>query len=199
MVDLINTRFSGMIVRLRGPANRFSGFLSSHTDTPKTSGAVWQGSQRAAGLATPQPNPPRRRRRNRRKAQSRMTRRKSAEPAETLTDKAGESMRTNAKCGLPETNRSDRLVFMHQPNRRAVQEDDAEAWDQARTRTITRTSTQKRSGLFKYTLSGFFVCVVAVCHAAEKPPVIPVGLDAYRMWERWPYQRIGARAYMRRT
>src|SRR5579859_4332105 len=31
------------------------------------------------------------------------------------------------------------------------------------------------------------------------PPVIPVGLDAYRMWERWPYQRIGARAYMRST
>ncbi len=32
-----------------------------------------------------------------------------------------------------------------------------------------------------------------------EPPTIPVGLDAYRMWERWPYQRIGARAYMRST
>src|SRR5437870_2469822 len=31
------------------------------------------------------------------------------------------------------------------------------------------------------------------------PPMIPVGLDAYLMWERWPYQRIGARAYMRST
>ncbi|MCA1574192.1 MAG: DUF2961 domain-containing protein, partial [Acidobacteria bacterium] len=31
------------------------------------------------------------------------------------------------------------------------------------------------------------------------PPVIPVGLDSYLMWERWPYQRIGARAYMRST
>lgn len=30
-------------------------------------------------------------------------------------------------------------------------------------------------------------------------PVIPVGVDAYRMWEGWPYQRIGARAYMRST
>jgi len=30
-------------------------------------------------------------------------------------------------------------------------------------------------------------------------PVIPVGLDAYRMWDRWCYQRIGARAYMRST
>ena len=34
---------------------------------------------------------------------------------------------------------------------------------------------------------------------AEEPPVIPVGLDAFRHWERWPYQRIGARAYMRST
>ncbi|MCI0537987.1 MAG: DUF2961 domain-containing protein [Verrucomicrobiales bacterium] len=34
---------------------------------------------------------------------------------------------------------------------------------------------------------------------ASEPPVIPVGLDAYRQWERWPYQRIGARAYMRST
>lgn len=35
--------------------------------------------------------------------------------------------------------------------------------------------------------------------AADSPPVIPVGLDAYRMWEKWPYHRIGARAYMRST
>lgn len=34
---------------------------------------------------------------------------------------------------------------------------------------------------------------------AQGPPVIPVGLDAYRMWDRWPQQRIGARAYMRST
>jgi hypothetical protein len=34
---------------------------------------------------------------------------------------------------------------------------------------------------------------------AADPPLIPVGLDAYRMWDRWPYQRIGERAYMRST
>jgi hypothetical protein len=28
---------------------------------------------------------------------------------------------------------------------------------------------------------------------------IPVGLDAYRQWNRWPYHRIGVRAYMRST
>src|ERR1700737_680111 len=31
------------------------------------------------------------------------------------------------------------------------------------------------------------------------PPMIPVGLDALRMWERWPYLRIGGRTYMRST
>src|SRR3954452_18584406 len=34
---------------------------------------------------------------------------------------------------------------------------------------------------------------------ADEPPVVPVGLDAYRMWDRWPQQRIGVRAYMRST
>jgi hypothetical protein len=33
----------------------------------------------------------------------------------------------------------------------------------------------------------------------DEPPMIPIGLDSYLMWERWPYQRIGARAYMRST
>jgi hypothetical protein len=35
----------------------------------------------------------------------------------------------------------------------------------------------------------------------EPPPqqAIPIGLDAYRQWERWPEQRIGMRAYMRST
>lgn len=30
-------------------------------------------------------------------------------------------------------------------------------------------------------------------------PIIPVGLDAYRMWDLWPNQRIGVRSYMRST
>ena len=42
------------------------------------------------------------------------------------------------------------------------------------------------------------VSLVANVNAAESP-VIPIGLDAYRQWEKWPYQRIGARAYMRST
>src|SRR6266852_2100542 len=34
---------------------------------------------------------------------------------------------------------------------------------------------------------------------AGEPPGSPVGLDAYRHWDRWAYQRIGARTYMRST
>ena len=34
---------------------------------------------------------------------------------------------------------------------------------------------------------------------AALPAQIPIGLDAYRLWNLWPYQRIGLRAYMRST
>ena len=37
----------------------------------------------------------------------------------------------------------------------------------------------------------------AAAHAQQPP--IPVGLDAYLHWDRWPQQRIGMRAYMRST
>src|SRR5688572_9140196 len=30
-------------------------------------------------------------------------------------------------------------------------------------------------------------------------PRLPIGLDAYRMWDQWPLQRLGSRAYMRST
>ena len=40
------------------------------------------------------------------------------------------------------------------------------------------------------------LCTLA---GAAEPAPIPVGLDAYRLWDRWPQQRIGARAYMRST
>jgi hypothetical protein len=43
-----------------------------------------------------------------------------------------------------------------------------------------------------------WLCCLAASASAQ-PPAIPVGPDAYRLWERWPYQRIGARAYMRST
>jgi hypothetical protein len=49
--------------------------------------------------------------------------------------------------------------------------------------------------------TGLLACLlVAISSSASaQAPVVPVGLDAYRMWDRWPYQRIGVRAYMRST
>ena len=44
--------------------------------------------------------------------------------------------------------------------------------------------------------TGLLACLLL---GTAAPAQIPVGLDAYRMWDRWPYQRIGVRAYMRST
>ena len=41
--------------------------------------------------------------------------------------------------------------------------------------------------------------LLAVSAIAADPAVIPVGLDAYRLWDHWADQRIGVRAYMRST
>jgi len=41
--------------------------------------------------------------------------------------------------------------------------------------------------------------VATASAVAGEPPLIPVGADAYTMWERWAYQRVGERAYMRST
>ncbi len=53
-------------------------------------------------------------------------------------------------------------------------------------------------------LAVLHLCAAAIMTAAEPSPVAdlpvtPIGLDAYRQWERWPYQRIGVRAYLRST
>src|SRR2546430_2236063 len=61
------------------------------------------------------------------------------------------------------------------------------------------TPTKRNPWLHRGALSFSFLIAIAIGHAAEKPPVIPTGLDAYRLWDRWPYQRVGVRAYMRST
>jgi hypothetical protein len=55
------------------------------------------------------------------------------------------------------------------------------------------------SSLFLATVAIAGVAVNAIAASADEPPLLPIGADAYRMWERWPYQRIGERAYMRST
>src|SRR5829696_3416089 len=58
-----------------------------------------------------------------------------------------------------------------------------------------------RSLAFLLLIASAAACLFAQSPATrpEEPPVIPVALDAYRQWEKWPQQRIGARAYMRST
>jgi hypothetical protein len=41
--------------------------------------------------------------------------------------------------------------------------------------------------------------LIASVAVAAEPPAIPIGADAYRMWDRWPYQHVGERAYLRST
>src|SRR6187200_3488139 len=48
-------------------------------------------------------------------------------------------------------------------------------------------------------LPALLVLILLSHSFAAEPPVIPVGIDAYRQWEKWPLQRIGQRTYMRST
>jgi hypothetical protein len=50
-----------------------------------------------------------------------------------------------------------------------------------------------------FILAGLLVLLPGLKLPADEPPVLPVGGDAYRMWDHWPDQRIGQRAYMRST
>src|SRR5580704_14977984 len=51
----------------------------------------------------------------------------------------------------------------------------------------------------RWTFPALFLCLASGIAGAGEPPTIPVGLDAYRQWDRRPLQRIGMRAYMRST
>src|SRR5471032_1383427 len=57
--------------------------------------------------------------------------------------------------------------------------------------------TPARGGGFLVTLA--FATFALFPIRAQEPPVIPVGLDCYRLWDHWADQRIGQRAYMRST
>ena len=57
---------------------------------------------------------------------------------------------------------------------------------------------QSRQAIVRYALSVIFLCLGVVAmppsSAAKnspEPPMIPIGLDAYKMWDRWAYPRIG--------
>ncbi|MGC8638390.1 MAG: hypothetical protein ACP5XB_00765 [Isosphaeraceae bacterium] len=56
--------------------------------------------------------------------------------------------------------------------------------------------------MFTVSIAVAGVCLLALaCHGetrAQGMPVVPIGLDAIRQWERWPVLRIGATAVMPR-
>ncbi len=58
----------------------------------------------------------------------------------------------------------------------------------------------KQYFLKHFILSGILISAFQVFgQNAAGLPKIPAGLDAYRMWDQWPVQRIGMRTYMRST
>jgi hypothetical protein len=62
---------------------------------------------------------------------------------------------------------------------------------------MTTNSAQFARSLALRIISFATLALVPVC--AQEPPVIPVGLDCYRLWDHWADQRIGERSYMRGT
>jgi len=75
-------------------------------------------------------------------------------------------------------------------------------WEQTRSWGVGNKVQMSKSSRRKLLLwiGAVGLATVSAAHSrAVEPPVIPVGLDAYRQWDRWPYQRVGARAYMRST
>lgn len=48
-------------------------------------------------------------------------------------------------------------------------------------------------------ITACFVAGQVRAQPATEPPTIPVGHDAFLQWDRWPYLRIGVRAYMKST
>ncbi len=75
-------------------------------------------------------------------------------------------------------------------------------------RCQSRSSRRLKVRNSRFKVQGTFVRLLPFCllllfpvlkSRAAEPSVIPVGLDAYRLWDHWPYQRIGMRAYLRST
>lgn len=54
----------------------------------------------------------------------------------------------------------------------------------------------RKKVLISLFLSISILSLPAYAQKSDSPPEIPVGLDAYRMWDQLPMQRIGERAYM---
>src|SRR5207237_1634687 len=66
---------------------------------------------------------------------------------------------------------------------------------------VIRSNRMIREHLMKHIHFACAIVAILSCSRilADDAPIIPIGLDAYRQWDKWPQQRIGLRAYMRST
>lgn len=65
-----------------------------------------------------------------------------------------------------------------------------------------KMKTKKINYKLRFLFATFLFQIITISISAQEsiaPPKIPIGMDAYRMWDQWPTQRIGVRAYMRST
>ena len=65
--------------------------------------------------------------------------------------------------------------------------------------TITKIAKYISFVLFFIMLGGTRAASAQKPDPAKEPPTIPVGYDAFTQWEKWPYLRLGVRAYMKST
>src|SRR5215468_9096418 len=68
-------------------------------------------------------------------------------------------------------------------------------------RSVKRRRARERVSGLRCTERAFLFTVLLALNgfAAPDPPPVPIGYDAYIKLDKWPYQRIGVRAYMRST
>jgi hypothetical protein len=64
---------------------------------------------------------------------------------------------------------------------------------------ILKRSEGTRSAALVFAAIFTVLSVISLSSAADEVPIVPIGDDAYLMWDRWPYHRIGVRACMRST
>src|SRR5579885_1667542 len=65
-----------------------------------------------------------------------------------------------------------------------------------RQKRVARGTDPTFSGFGRRRLAAAAFLIFGLASLAGELPVVPVGYDAYRQWDRWAQQRIGVRAYL---
>jgi hypothetical protein len=72
-------------------------------------------------------------------------------------------------------------------------------WSRRRQKRVARGTDPIFSVFGRRRLAAAAFLIFGLASLAGELPVVPVGYDAYRQWDRWAQQRIGVRAYLRST